>query len=94
MIIQTASFYSLAQYALWYSILLPYPKIRGSKLWSKACQQNKALSPYTAAKIYECGAPSTVTRHLRGVTKRRKAVATTQQSLAPVEEETIIEWAL
>src|SRR4051794_11483531 len=51
----------------------------------QACQQNKALSAYGAAKIYECGVSSTITRSLRGVTKSRKAVATTQQILAPIE---------
>jgi hypothetical protein len=63
------------------------PEDKGSKLWSKACQENKALSPYRAAKIYECSALSTITRHLRSVTKSGKAVATTQQILAPIEGE-------
>jgi hypothetical protein len=70
------------------------PKNKRLEAAVQACQQNKALSAYRAGKIYECGAPSTITRYLRGVTKSRKAVATTQQILAPIGKETIIKWAL
>jgi helix-turn-helix, Psq domain len=63
------------------------------KLAVRECSKENGLSARKAAKIYRI-APSTITRRLNEQTDSRRAVAQSQQLLTPVEEDTIVKWAL
>jgi DDE superfamily endonuclease/helix-turn-helix, Psq domain len=57
------------------------------------CRQENGLTARKAAKIYRI-APSTITRRLKQLTSSRGSHSQRQQLLTPVEERTIIKWAI
>jgi transposase len=57
------------------------------------CSQEDGLSARKAAKIYQI-APSTINRQLNEQIDSRRAVSQSQQLLTPVEEDTIVKWAI